>query len=72
MAAEMAGWQQRQTPSLGQVAQHMSPHPEVSEYMVRRLDGQALTALDASPDSGVTFNGLTGQWVAEGGRKNEM
>ncbi|CAJ2507742.1 Uu.00g089280.m01.CDS01 [Anthostomella pinea] len=40
-------------------------HPEVHEYMVRRLDGQILPVFTATPDSGVVYDGLTHEWVPE-------
>ncbi|KAI0020263.1 hypothetical protein F4780DRAFT_779619 [Xylariomycetidae sp. FL0641] len=44
------------------------PRPEVSEYMVRRLDGHIHPALNGSPESGVVYDGTKGQWVAENDR----
>ncbi len=45
-------------------------HPEVSEFMVRKLDGQILPILNATPESGVRYDSGRGQWMPE--IENEM
>jgi hypothetical protein len=40
-------------------------HPESREFMVRRLRGDLLPILNASPDSGLVFDGAAGQWMPD-------
>ncbi|KAI1340922.1 hypothetical protein F5Y15DRAFT_414644 [Xylariaceae sp. FL0016] len=40
-------------------------HPEVSEFMVRCLDGRILPAFEARPDSGVTYDSHSHNWIEE-------
>ena len=57
---------------LGGIPHEQSIHPEVSEFMVRRLDGHILPVLDATPRSGIVYSGLSGKWVPELESKNDM
>lgn len=51
---------------------HALENPEVSEFMVRRLDGQINEALHATPDSGVVFDGIESCWVPEHERDDDL
>ncbi|ORY68314.1 uncharacterized protein BCR38DRAFT_385787 [Pseudomassariella vexata] len=61
----MASQQIQDTP------QRQPTHPEVSEFMVKRLDGKTVSALNATSSSGVVFNGLIDEWVPERDDDNE-
>lgn len=49
-----------------------SVHPEVSEFMVRKLDGHIIPVLDATPGSGVVYNGLADKWMPTSEEKPKM